>query len=178
SADAEDHDRPDAARRQAGSARRRGSPRAAADILRNDRAAGGKGRLRGGRRFWPRRLRRRAIAVLRQHGGAVRRGEQQSFCLFRAAESTALFRAGDAGGRAVFPDGAQRVLSRSAEWLRQTGPGRSAPSLRPISPTIASSSRTRSATISASPAPTTITSTSPPISSGAGRTATGSSGTS
>ena len=74
-----------------------------------------KGGWAVGEEFQPRRLRRRAVAVLRQHGGAVRRREQKSLRLFRAAESAALFRAGDAGGRAVFPDGAQRVLRRSAE---------------------------------------------------------------
>ena len=72
SADAEDHVGPDAACGQKGSARRRGSPRATADVLRHDRAADGKWRLGDGRGFQPRRLRRGAAAVLRQHGGAVR----------------------------------------------------------------------------------------------------------
>ena len=40
---------------------------------------------------------------------------QKSRRLFRAAEGAALVRAGDAGGGALFPDGAQRTLRRSVE---------------------------------------------------------------
>ena len=58
---------------QDGSARRRGGEGAVADVLRHDRAADGKGSVGDGREFQPRRLRRGAVAVLRQHGGAVRR---------------------------------------------------------------------------------------------------------
>ena len=65
--------RPAAACGQTGSARRRGGAGATADVLRHDRAADGEWRLGDGRGFQPRRLRRGAAAVLRQHGGAVRR---------------------------------------------------------------------------------------------------------
>ena len=74
SADAEDHDRPDAAGRQAGSASASRKPaaqlRTSYAMIEQQMA---KRRLGGGRGFQPRRLRRGAIAVLRQHGGAVRR---------------------------------------------------------------------------------------------------------
>ena len=108
SADAEDHVGPAAAGGQKGSARRRGGQGATADVLRHDRAADGKRRLGDGRGFQPCRLRRGAVAVLRQHGGAVRGRAQESCRLFRAAEGAPLVRARAERGRAVFPDGAQR----------------------------------------------------------------------
>ena len=55
-----------------GSTRRRRGEGATADVLRDDRAADGAWRLGDGRGFQSRRLRRGAVAVLRQHGGAVR----------------------------------------------------------------------------------------------------------
>ena len=67
---------------------------------------------------------------------------------------------------------------RSVEWLSQQG-GYDPRHLCGLSrQRPRNSSRTRSATISASPVPTTTISTSRPISSGAGRAATGSNGTS
>ena len=78
---------------QAGSARRRGGTRAVADVLCDDRTADGARRLGDGRRFQSRRLRRRAVAVLRQHGGAVWRCAAKPHGIFRTTEDTSLVRA-------------------------------------------------------------------------------------
>jgi glutathione S-transferase len=100
-----------------GFARRRGGAGAGANFIRNDRTADGERFLGYGRRVQPRRLRRGAAAVLQQHGGAVRRCEQEPCCLFRAAQGAAFVRARVEGGGAIFPDGAEGAL----KWPRQAG---------------------------------------------------------
>ena len=67
-----------------------------------------------GEDFSSRRLRRGAVAVLRQHGGAVRHRAQKPLGVFRAAEGAAVVRARAERGGALFPDGAQGTLKRSA----------------------------------------------------------------
>ena len=85
--------------------------RAAADVLRHDRAADGKRRLGDGRGFQPRRLRRGAVAVLRQHGGAVRgNAERISAAYFERLKARPSFARVLKRGGALFPDGAQGVL--------------------------------------------------------------------
>jgi hypothetical protein len=111
---AEDRRRPVAAERQQGSAWRGRSEGADTVMLRHHRQRGRREDLGDGRRFQHCRLRGVTGVVLRQQGGAVRRHPQQSHCLFRSPEGTALLRARDQRGRALFP----HVPATDVTWTR------------------------------------------------------------
>jgi len=93
-----------ASRGQEGSARRRRSQDAAADLVSNDRSGDGNAELGGGRYLQSRRLCRRAGAVLCQRGHAVWRKPQERRGISRSPEGAAVLRARPQGGRAVFRD--------------------------------------------------------------------------